>query len=87
MQHDKYYLFPGRYPGNIDRQVVPQAQVRKYGGAQPQLVRHGDHWDQPQGGHQQWGVPESWHDNQNVGYGQQGGQEAYQQRVNRGRDF
>jgi len=83
----KQNYYQGRYPGNIDRQVVPQAQARKYGGAQPQLVRHGDHWDQPQGGHQQWGVPESWQDNQNVGYGPQGGQEAYQQRVNRGRDF
>eukprot|EP00092_Neocalanus_flemingeri_P029700 GFUD01032247.1.p1 GENE.GFUD01032247.1~~GFUD01032247.1.p1 ORF type:complete len:490 (+),score=136.31 GFUD01032247.1:92-1561(+) len=80
------------YPGNDDRQygqvrqVVPQ--VGKYGGVQPQLVRHG--WGD-QGGRvqrlpQQLGGLGSWQDNQNLGYGEDAGQNAYQ-RVNRGRDF
>lgn len=73
-----------RYPGNMDRHVMPQ--VRKYGVAQPQLVHPG--WGD-QGARQEWGGLDSWHENQNLGYGYRGaesGRDTYQ-RVNRGRDF
>jgi len=82
-------------PAHRDRQygqvhqVVPQ--VGKYAGAQPQLVRHGwgDQGGRVQRHPQQWGVQDSWQDNQQLGTGGEDlGYDAYQRvNRNRGRDF
>ena len=85
--NNNWYLGQGnrdRQYGQV-RQVVPQ--VGKYGGVQPQLVRHG--WGDQRGGvqrhPQQWGGLDSYQ-NQNIGYGEDPAQDTYQ-RVNRARDF
>ena len=76
--NNNIWFFEGNwYPGNVDRQVVPQ--VRRYGAGQPQLVHQG--WGD-QSGHQ-WGG----RDHQYQGYQGVGAGHDTFQRVNRGRDF